>query len=265
MIIENLQKLGLNKKEAALYMQMVHLGAQPASVLSRVSGINRTTTYDILETLTGKGLIRSTKKSGSTYFEALSPKELHNYLDREKNEYIRKIEKQQKTIEEILPLLISLENPESSKPKVTFYEGEKGMREAYENTLTSKEDILAYANVEEMHNGLPNFFPDYYKRRGLEKNIHIRAIMPDNESSVERAKKDKTENRKTLLIPKSKFEFTPELNIYNDKVLIASWREKMAIIIQSKEIADLHRKTFELAWEAAGKYEKKLPKSKARA
>ncbi len=252
MIIKSLQKLGFSEKEASLYIQLVHLGSQPASVLSRVASINRTSTYDILESLSQKGLIRSVQRKGRTYFEALTPKELHNYLEREKNEYIRKIEKQQKTIDEILPVLISLENPESTKPKVSFYEGEKGMREAYEDTLSSKGDILAYANVEEMHKGLPDFFPDYYKRRAVEKNIHIKAILPDNEASIERSKKDKDENRESVLISKDKYDFSPELNIYNDKVLIASWREKMAIIIQSKEIAEFHKKMFKLCWKKAG-------------
>ena len=50
------------------------------------------------------------------------------------------------------------------------------------------------------------------------------------------------------LIPKSKYEFSPEMNIFDDKVLIASWREKMAIIIQSQEIADLHKKMYDLLW-----------------
>jgi hypothetical protein len=50
------------------------------------------------------------------------------------------------------------------------------------------------------------------------------------------------------LIPKEKYNFSPELNVYNDKILIASWQEKMAIIIESKEIADLHKKMFDLLW-----------------
>jgi hypothetical protein len=162
------------------------------------------------------------------------------------------MEKRQAVVEGLLPVLISMENPQSTKPKVTFYEGEKGMREAYEDTLTAKEEILAYANVEEMHKGLPNFFPDYYKRRGVERKIHIKAIMPSNSASVDRTKKDKEENRESVLIDKDKFEFSPEVNIYNDKVLIASWREKMAIIIQSEEIADFHRKMYALCWMWSG-------------
>lgn len=234
-----------------MYLQLIHLGAQPASVIARNAGINRTTTYDILDGLTKKGLVRSVHKKGSTVFEALHPKELVAYLEREKNETVRKITKQQESVSEILPALISLEKPSGDKPRVSFFEGEKGMREAYEDTLSSKGDILAYANVEEMHKGLPYFFPEYYKRRGVEKKIHIKAIIPDNKFGIERRKSDKKENRETVLVPEKEFGFSPEINIYNNKVLMVSWREKMAIIIESAEIADFHRKMYKLAWERA--------------
>ncbi len=259
MILEKLKKIGLSEKEARIYTHLIHLGAQPASVIADKTEINRTTTYDIIENLTKKGLISSFKKGSSTFFKALDPKELLNYLEREKVEYVKKLEKQQQEIQDILPALISLENPESTKPKVTFYEGEKGMRQAYEDTLSSSETILAYANVEDMHKGLPNFFPEYYQRRGVGKKIHIKCIAPDNKVAIDRHKKDKQENREMLLIPKSQYEFSPEINIYEDKVLITSWREKMAIIIKSKEIADFHKKMYALCWKEAQREHKKNP------
>ncbi len=253
MILETLQKIGFSEKEAKVYMQLIRLGPQPASVIAQKSEINRTTTYDIIESLTKKGLISSLKKGSATYFKALDPKSLLSYMEREKIEQIKEFEKQQKQIEALLPALISLENPTSTKPKVTFYEGEKGLRQAYEDTLTSSEAILAYANVEEMHKGLPNFFPEYYQRRGKEKKIHIKCIAPDNKTSKERHKQDKKENREMLLIPSKDYDFSPEINIYDDKVLYASWREKMAIIIKSKEIADFHKQMYKLCWAAAKK------------
>jgi len=250
MLQESLQKLGFSNKEAGLYIQMVHLGAQPVSVLAKHAGLNRTTAYDLLETLMARGLVTFTKKKGRTLCQALHPSQLVNFLEREKQEFERKITRQKRVAEEILPELISLENPNSTKPKVTFYEGENGLREAYEDTLTSHEPIRAYANVEDMHKGLPNFFPEYYFRRAVEKKIAIRAIMPDNKGSRDRTKYDAKERRKSILIPQSKYDFSPEINIYDDKVLIASWREKLAIIIQSREIADFHKKMYELCWQS---------------
>lgn len=243
-----LQKIGLSKKEASLYIASLRLGSQTASIIARHSGINRATVYDIFEALINKGLASKLDRGSAIYFQVSDPKNLLQYLERDKNEYIRKIEKEKQILEEILPAIQSIEQKVTTKPKVQFFEGEKGIREAYEDTLSATESIRAYANVEEMHQALPHFFPEYYERR-KDNEIGIRAICPDNKLSVERKKSDAKELRQIKLIPKDKYSFSPELNIYNNKVLIASWREKMAIMIESQEIADLQKKMFDLLWE----------------
>jgi sugar-specific transcriptional regulator TrmB len=226
----------------------LRLGSQTASNIAKYSGINRATVYDVFDGLIRKGLATKIDKGTAVYFQVTDPKNLIQYLERDKNEYIRKIEKEKDALEGILPAIQSIERAATTKPKVQFFEGEKGMREAYEGTLKSSEPIRAYANVEEMHRGLPNFFPEYYKRRS-EKNIHIRAISPDNELSLERHKHDNEELRQMKLIPKDKYFFSPEVNIYDDKILIASWREKMAIVIESQEIAEMHKNIYDLLWD----------------
>ena len=52
-------------------------------------------------------------------------------------------------------------------------------------------------------------------------------------------------------MPADKYYFSPEINIYDNKVMIASWREQLGIVIESSEIAEAMKKTFELAWTEA--------------
>jgi len=248
MIDKVLTKIGLTDKEAKIYLVSLRMGSQTASAIAKYSGINRPTVYDVFTGLIKKGLATKIDKGAAIYFQVTDPKNLINYLERDKNDYIRKIEKEKKDLEEIMPAIQSIEQKSPTRPKVQFFEGEKGVREAYEDTLKAEEPIRAYANVEDMHKGLPDFFPEYYDRR-KNARIHIRAIAPDNKMSLERHKHDKKELRQMKLIDHKKYEFSPELNIYNNKILIASWREKMAIIIESEEIADLHKKMYDLLWD----------------
>jgi len=57
-------------------------------------------------------------------------------------------------------------------------------------------------------------------------------------------------------VPKDKYSFSPEIDIYDNKVMIASWKDKMGIIIESKEIADAMKKVYELAWAEAKRLDK---------
>jgi len=246
---EFFKKLGFSDKEAAVYLALLRLDTATATQISKKTGINRTSSYDILDSLMQKGLISKFKKEKKAFFHAGDPKRLISYFEREKEENSKLLGRRQKDVEAALPELASLLQPEkSAKPRVTFYEGEKGMREAYEDTLTSKETILAYANVQTMHEGLPNFFPGYYKRRA-QAGVSIKAILPNNDLSRERASHDNTEARESIVLADANQTFSPEVNIYNDKMLIASWKEKMAVIVESKELADLQRLIYNLLWD----------------
>lgn len=252
MINEALKELNFSDKEITVYLALLELGEAKAGEIAKKANLNRTTMYDILSSLMKKGLVSKYKKAGHTYFEALEPKRLLGYIDREIENTNEMLIKKKAEIKMLLPELISKQYTSSTRPKVEFFEGEKGMREAYEDTLSAKDPILAYANVETMHQGLPNFFPKYYERRA-DAEVFIRAILPRNQASYERAKKDSLEMRNTKFLPEGD-TFSPEINVYNNKVLIASWKEKIAVIIESKEFADFQRLIFERLWE-------QLPKS----
>ncbi|MFA5995570.1 MAG: helix-turn-helix domain-containing protein [Patescibacteria group bacterium] len=243
------EQLDFSPKETSIYLALLELDSATPTQISKKTNLNRTSCYDILESLMKKGLISKFKKKSKIYFHAGDPKRLIHYLEREREEFDKKIKTQQQLVQQVLPELASLLHPQSTKPKVTFYEGEKGMREAYEDTLTAQESILAYANVETMHEALPNFFPEYYARRSKAK-VAIKALMPQNKSSQERAKQDKAELRESSFLPDKEATFSPEVNIYNDKVLIASWKEKMAVVIESREFAQLQKLIYQLVWEA---------------
>ena len=108
-----------------------------------------------------------------------------------------------------------------------------------------------------MHKGLKNYFPLYYKRRAG-AGISIRAICPKTEVSIERKSHDKEEAREIAFVPSDKYYFSPEINIYDNKVMIASWREKLGIIIESEEIADAMKKIYELSWSEAKRLDKEI-------
>ena len=247
-----LEELGFSDKESAVYLALLAIDSATVTEIAKKAEIQRTTSYEILDSLLQRGLVSKYKKHKKIYFSAGDPRRLISYLEREKEESIKKIEIQKSKVTEVMGEFLSLLEPRSTKPKVEFYEGEKGMREAYEDTLNADGEILAYANVETMHEGLPNFFPEYYARR-VEAGVKIKAVMPANAVSLDRAKKDREELRESVILSDEQQTFSPEVNIYNNKMMIASWKEKMAVIIESKELADLQRVIYKIVWGALKK------------
>lgn len=242
---EMMVSVGFPERQADVYLALLQLGRGTVSEIARRAGINRTTGYDILDNLIEKGLASISGKEPKQEYVAESPERLRAFLKKES----QKATLRERMADELIPELRSVHNV-YGKPKVMFYEGTDGLERVYEDTLTSHEAIRAYANVDDMHKALPSYFPKYYKRR-TDKGIAIRAIIPESDVARERALHDAEELRETAFLPQDKYYFSPEINIYDDKIMIASWREKLGIIIQSKEIAEAMKSIYELAWAEA--------------
>ena len=244
-IEKQLQATGLSNNEVSAYLALLDLGKGTVSQISRKAGLNRTTGYDILDRLVAKRLVSISGKEPKQEYLAESPDRIENFLLAELEEKQTQLENARKTI----PQLKSIHNV-AGRPQIRFYEDTEGLKQVYEDTLTSHEPIRGYASVDDMHLGLPGYFPVYYERR-TQKNIPIRAILTDTPEGRERAKHDAEEIRQSAFVPAQQYGFHPEINIYDNKIMIASWREKLGIIIESGEIADAMKKIFELAWIAA--------------
>lgn len=252
---KTLEFVGFSGKEACVYLALLELGKGTVAQISRRAGINRPSGYHVLASLELRELVKSSGKKPKQEYIAESPDQIEKM-------FLKKIEEDKVFIQEaqkVIPQLKSMHNV-SGRPKVSFYEGKEGVEKVYEDTLTSHEPIRAYASVENMHDGLPEYFPEYYKRR-TKKGIAIRAIVPNSATGRERKSMDGKELRETALVPTEMFNFIPEINIYDNKVMIASWREKLGIIIESTEIADAMKKIYELAWAEAKRLDENLGKS----
>ncbi len=251
-IYESLVKSGLSENEAKVFLVLLELGKGPVTQITRKAGLNRTTGYDILDNLVNKGLASISGKEPKQEYLAESPDKIVFLLEKEINEKNDQLKK----IKNVLPSMKSIHNV-AGRPKVRFYEGTKGLRDVYEDTLTSREPIRAYATYDDMQKALPGYFPEYFYRRA-KKGIPIRAIFPFTQAGIDLSGYNEAQKRETAMVPADKYYFTPEINIYDDKVMIASWKEKLGIIIESHEIADAMKKVFELAWAEAKRLDEKL-------
>lgn len=242
-----LQSFNFSDKESLVYLALLELETATATQIADHSQVNRSTVYVIIETLQKRGLISVNKEASSvTNYIASPPERLLQLAEEEAKRYQNLVGQ----IHTILPELKSRYRGDKPRPRVRFYEGKEGLISAYEDTLTASETIRAYASIENMHAAIPGYFPDYYKRRSG-KGIAIRSIHPDTEEARARTLHDKEERRDSALVPAKEYGFSPEINIYDNKIVFMSLVEKFSLIIESEELADALKKAFELAWKEA--------------
>jgi len=251
MNLKTIQKFGLSEKEARVYLALLEVGSAPVSEIAAKAKINRTTTYDILESLIAYSLVSYVGDDKTKHFVAENPELLVSFLENKSKQFKHQAEE----AKEILPELKSVYNLIPHKPRVKYYEGDEGIIAMYEDSLTAKTEILSWLDIRVTHDFSFEYFDSYYKRR-TEKGIKIKAIVNDDPISHQFAKTSKDFLRDLRIVPREMMVGTPECYIYDDKVSFMSVKERFGVIIESKDIADAQRKLYSLAWEQAGKLDK---------
>jgi sugar-specific transcriptional regulator TrmB len=252
MLEKELQKLGLSDKEAKVYLSSMELGPTPVQEISKKAGVNRATTYVMIESLIGRGLMSSFEKGKKRFFTAESPEQLVALLHKEEAE----VKEKTRQMMEILPELKILFAAVEEKPRVKFFEGLEGLRAVQEDILKSKYDQMEEIfSLDDAYRTFPPG-PDDHRQKLLEKtkNISVRVIYTSEQGAILKAKEGKCERRH---IPIEKFPFTTDITVYGKKIAIGTNRGKlMGVIIESQEMSEALRAMFDLAWEGTAKYQK---------
>ena len=90
---QSLSEIGLSNKEAGVYIALLSLGHGTVSEISRRANINRTTGYDILDSLLSKGLVSISGKEPKQEYTAESTDNISKFISEEitlKNDALEK-------------------------------------------------------------------------------------------------------------------------------------------------------------------------------
>ncbi|MFC1751124.1 TrmB family transcriptional regulator [Pseudomonadota bacterium] len=257
-LIQTLKEIGLTASEATIYLTLLSIGTNSASIVAKNANTNRSTCYTTLINLAQKGFIERTIKNRVTYFTAMEPNFILSQLKNKQEDMKYQIENLSHTLANFELLKNSLQK----KPKVVFFEGEQGVKNIMENTLTSKGILRAYACLDGLTNLLPNYFPEYYKRR-VKKGIEVKAIYPASIHSYMHKLNDRKELRQSRLIPEE-FNFHLDILIFDSKVAITSIKENFGVLIDSEDMANAQRRIFDLIWESTAIYDEVMTKKMAK-
>jgi HTH-type transcriptional regulator, sugar sensing transcriptional regulator len=248
-LIKQLTDLGLSDKEARVYVGMLSLGPSGVQEIADASGVNRATTYLMLESLVQRGLASTYEQDKKAIFVAETPKKLEDLIANES----KTLEEKREKLVFFVPELEALHRTVRSKPVVRFYEGEEGLRSLrdhlsritsaqYDTFARLTSTLRAIAETDEQRR--------LNTARGKNAFRIIYKVDPDVELPIfNDTLRSKMEIRFADNIP---FDFEGEIGILDETAYLATTEPKvMACVIESKSFASLMRAQFELAWRTA--------------
>ncbi len=234
--LSTLTGLGLNDKEARVYLACLELGSGTVQEVATKSRVKRTSIYNFLDTLIADGYVSEVRRGSRVILVAESPELLR-----------RKAEQRLSSITQGLPGLLELFRKSGEQPRVHFYQGITGIKRVYEDSLATAKPIVAFSNFEKMMPLMQKFLWDYASRRAA-KGIEFSTIAQPGEWANKVFRRN-AEQRRTMKIAKD-LDLDVEINIYGNKAALISFEHPfVGVIIEDKAIANSLRSIWQLLWE----------------
>ena len=153
-------------------------------------------------------------------------------------------------IEALVPLLQNLENKTGNKPSIRYLEGIDGLKELFEDFLTTEVDMKVIFGTHNKFDAVHLPFAKKVRDMRIEKGIFSKRIVTaTNVNPKEEKIADKKYNRKTLIVSDLPSDLKADINIYGPgKVSLHFFDERQephTVLIQSMPLFDSMNTLFE--------------------
>lgn len=257
MMKHKLRELGFSEKEADVYLALVEIGSAVASDIARKARIKRSTTYVILDALLERGLVSVTERQGVKLYNSTPPEQLIQHLQDTAKRYANMAD----TAKKLLPELKASRKEQAPTPKIQLFEGVRGIKTVYEDTLSSLEDIRVHAGFQHIVADASGEQYDAGKKGTKAKqDIKVRTVFLNASDDRKRAMPNAAGLKKIMLTSREQGSISSEINIYDDRVVFISPGENFAMVAESRELAEALKKAFAPGGRDAQAKEKSAPR-----
>jgi len=244
MLTKKLEEIGLNEKEAKVYIAVLELGEGSASEIAKKSAVNRATTYFTLENLMKIGLVSASNEEKKQKFVPEDPSQLENIITKQQQE----LELKKKGLKDVVEELNSINSASIKKPIVKYYLGKEGMLRMAESGFDDVKDEMMWIAFSE--DKLNQFLGDAdntkLRKKRISKNIDVSSLY---NSESEAIPMDKNSTR--AKIDSYDYPCPGDIAVYANKIRLSSYDDQIGITIENKDIAKTLKSIFKLALEAA--------------
>lgn len=243
MDIAILKKAGLNEAQAKGYIALAEHGQLNAPELAEKIGESRTNGYAIGDKLVQLGLAEK-NETGTNKYRASHPSSVALLAERRRKVVVR----DEQTVQNGLADLIDFFYTHSELPGTRTLEGLDGIKQVYQDTLSTKKDIYLLRTMADIPS-LGEGFLDNYRERRAKLGINTYALTPDTPEARRHIASGDDERllfHRTFLA-NSCYTAPVEIDVYGNKVAFIAFGEtQMATIIDGPPIAEAMRQLLGL-------------------
>ena len=243
-----LEKIGLTSGEIKVYLALLKIGQSSTGLIAKESQVSRSKIYVILDRLARKGLVGHIKKGEVTFFKAMEPKRILDYIDEKNNQ----LSQQREIISKIIPELELKQKLGKPDTEATVYEGIKAVKNFYLNIVDELSSGDTYyvigATYGENKPGVKEFFENYHKQR-TGKRIKVKMLA--NYDAKGKLVKSTLLNAEVRFLPQYLIS-NMIIVFYKTKSFIFFLSEEpVGFLMNNKEITRGFKSYFDTFWKLA--------------
>lgn len=250
-LIKELTQLGLQDREAQVYVLLLQHGRSTAQTVAQAAGLPRASCYGILENLAEKNLVSLRIERGQREYVAEPPERLRGLLRAQAEEVQERLQR----IDLALPQLLALATDASVKPQVRLYKGAQDLRqlqEAFRDWEGETIQLIGYDALMNLDAARQVVTREQNTLRRQGKKTGRAIVVTDKHVAP-------TGIFETRTLPASLLDVPGELTVCGDRVLLFGYQEDVvAVEVRSPAIAQTCKAILELAWRLAGDLEQKF-------
>ncbi|MCB9798814.1 transcriptional regulator TrmB [Candidatus Nomurabacteria bacterium] len=238
-IYSALSEFGIDKSKAKVFIATLEIGSGSAQDVANHAQLPRTTTHEILQQLCSIGVVSYVLQGRTRIYTAENPNMLQSLLRRK-----------QRKLDESLPDLMALYNPNGTKPRTRIFEGQDGMQSVFNDILTVKNrKLCAILSMEDLYKTVGKSFMDEHIQQRISLGIHLDVIRSqDKDIDQDWASSDK--ELRTVHFAPAEMIFPTSTYLYDNKVVVLSTkREGFALIIESTDYSQTQKNLFSVLWQ----------------
>ena len=254
-IINAIENLGLESRQAKIYLAALESGSATVTELARAGEIERTGIYYHIDKLIALGLLRTAKRGQRQVYLATDPACLRSI-----------VEKKIGSLNKIMPELQAQFSLKANKSIVEYYEGAKELENFYNKMQKNLYRLEDFDNtVYVLGHNYSKVFEHYEEDLGQSAPkeklpITTKVIMPRSEKPRGKDKAAKSYMIARYNLPEAEYKFIDDkfahqgsVAIMGNKIYSIDFQNFFASITENKNLAQTWRMFFEYMWQTLPK------------
>ena len=236
-VLRTLKNVGLDEKEAAVYMALLELVQGTVSEVAEHAELKRAIVYHVIERLKQKGYAQDVKSGKVKRFAVADPAKI-----------LQRVSSSMEDLKFMLPLMRAMQDKGRTKPRIEYFEGEDAVLATYK--LYEQSKIGRYvSSLERLHELFPQELDTWIERcRSGIVPLKARHLITDTIIDKKWGKDIMRYGQHIRLLPKD-MSMQMDFAIMDRLIGITSFNPLFIVVIHSEGIAQSAAQLFDMAWE----------------